>query len=312
MARIRTIKPDFWASDQVTDCSPMARLLFIGSWNFADDAGVLPFKPKTLKAKVFPADDVDADDVRRMVDELVRVGLLGLFESDGVLYLFVTGWKAHQKIDRPSYRYPSPPKKYEPDPDQLSLLLRRTLDEGHPPEGKGMEGKGMEGTALDEGSSIASAADPALAVIAAFDEVRIEVFGESQARPWKHPNDLTDARRFVEAGATAELCREVFSAVMQRQKSINRQPPGNLRYFERPIADAIAGVKAPMPEARANGAPAGASQPTKDEIREQMRRRAEAIKRGTYLSVVTVQDVQGMIKCGWLTAAEATKAGYPL
>lgn len=34
MARIRTIKPEFWTSEQVMGCAPLARLLFIGLWNF--------------------------------------------------------------------------------------------------------------------------------------------------------------------------------------------------------------------------------------------------------------------------------------
>ena len=39
MARIRSIKPEFWTAEQVMECSPMARLLFIGMWNFCDDGG---------------------------------------------------------------------------------------------------------------------------------------------------------------------------------------------------------------------------------------------------------------------------------
>jgi len=50
MARIRTIKPEFWVSEQVGECSPNARLLFIGMWNFCDDRGVHPAKPnRSLK-----------------------------------------------------------------------------------------------------------------------------------------------------------------------------------------------------------------------------------------------------------------------
>lgn len=40
MARIRTIKPEFWTAEQVMELSRDARLLFIGMWNFCDDAGV--------------------------------------------------------------------------------------------------------------------------------------------------------------------------------------------------------------------------------------------------------------------------------
>jgi hypothetical protein len=41
MARIRTIKPEFWTDEKVVECSFEARLMFIGMFNFADDKGNL-------------------------------------------------------------------------------------------------------------------------------------------------------------------------------------------------------------------------------------------------------------------------------
>jgi hypothetical protein len=108
MARIRSIKPDFWTSDQVLECSPIARLLFIGIWNFADDAGRLPFSPKSIKAQVFPADDFTIDNVRGMLNELSANGLILIYSVDDKEYLEVTGWH-HQRIDKPQpIRYPAP------------------------------------------------------------------------------------------------------------------------------------------------------------------------------------------------------------
>lgn len=110
MARIRTIKPEFWTSEQIMECSPLARLLFIGLWNFCDDRGVHPVAYKTLKAEVFPADDILSSDVERMVSELVSIGLLVVFEAEGRKWWYVTGWR-HQLINRPSKsRYPEPPR----------------------------------------------------------------------------------------------------------------------------------------------------------------------------------------------------------
>ena len=39
MARIRTIKPEFWTDEKVVTLPFEARLLFIGMWNFCDDEG---------------------------------------------------------------------------------------------------------------------------------------------------------------------------------------------------------------------------------------------------------------------------------
>lgn len=100
MSRIRTIKPDFWTSAQVIECSTNARLLFIGLWNFCDDAGRHSWSPRQIRAQVFPGDDFTTDDVLRMLDELSTNDLIRRYVVDGKEYLYVTGWH-HQKIDRP-------------------------------------------------------------------------------------------------------------------------------------------------------------------------------------------------------------------
>ncbi|WP_255631306.1 hypothetical protein [Caballeronia sp. dw_19] len=107
MARIRSIKPEFWTSAQVMDLSIPARLLFIGLWNFCDDAGIHPASEKRLKAEVFPADDVSVSDVRGLIAELERVGLLTEYAIDNESYWQVTGWH-HQKIDQPTFKHPRP------------------------------------------------------------------------------------------------------------------------------------------------------------------------------------------------------------
>jgi hypothetical protein len=112
MARYRTIKPEFWSSEQVMECSPIARLMFIGIWNFADDAGRYSYSPKTIKAQVFPGDDITSDNIRRMIDELSSNGLVRIYAVDGKEYLLITGWH-HQKIDRPQKpRHPEPPNDH--------------------------------------------------------------------------------------------------------------------------------------------------------------------------------------------------------
>ena len=109
MARIRTIKPEFWTDAQVMSASRDARLLFIGMWNFADDGGNLPANIKMLKAQVFPCDNLYEEQIGELVDELVDAGLLAAYEADSRLYWNVTGWATLQRrIDQPTYRHPGP------------------------------------------------------------------------------------------------------------------------------------------------------------------------------------------------------------
>ena len=145
MSRIRTVKPEFWTNEQIMECSPIARLLFIGLWNFCDDGGNHPASSKTLKAEVFPGDAINQADVQALIDELIAQRLIGEYEAEGKRYWHVTGWH-HQKIDRPTFKYPV----FENLPiiDDGSKNTRRVVADQSPPEGKGEEGKGEESKGL--------------------------------------------------------------------------------------------------------------------------------------------------------------------
>lgn len=133
MARIRTIKPEFWTSAQIVECSPTARLLFIGMWNFADDRGVIPANPKEIKMKVMPGDDFTSSQIYEFLVELEKQKLIRKFNSDNTDYYVVTGWN-HQKIEKPSFKYPVP--KF----DDHSTTIPQLFDDGPPAEGNGKEG----------------------------------------------------------------------------------------------------------------------------------------------------------------------------
>lgn len=99
MARIRTVKPEFWTDEKVVECSIPARLLFIGLFNFANDMGCLERSPKRLKMQIFPADMIDCEP---LLLELITHGLLSEYSVSGVNYLQIKGFLKHQKINRPS------------------------------------------------------------------------------------------------------------------------------------------------------------------------------------------------------------------
>ena len=137
MARIRTIKPEFFTSEQIVECSTSARLLFVGLWCFCDDNGVHPASAKRLKMEVFPGDAITDDEIGTLVDELINNRLLIEFNHKHERFWSVTGWKKHQKIDKPSTKYPT-------SDDKNSTIIRRTLDDHSPIIRDGMESNGME------------------------------------------------------------------------------------------------------------------------------------------------------------------------
>lgn len=116
MARIRTVKPEFWSSPDVGDVSRDARLTFIGLWNLADDKGRLEAVPAGLRGDLFPYDDdVTVEHLCGWINELARQGLVRLYAAGRRAYLHITGWEDHQRIDKPS-------QPRCPDPDDCRQL----------------------------------------------------------------------------------------------------------------------------------------------------------------------------------------------
>lgn len=132
MARIRTIKPDFWTDEKLTECSMSARLLFIGLLNFADDRGNLARSAKKIKMQVFPADSIDCEP---LIQELITQGVLSEYSVSGDKYLNIKGFLKHQVINRPT------PSNI---PDVDSVIPHGALNEPSVMEGNGMERKGIE------------------------------------------------------------------------------------------------------------------------------------------------------------------------
>lgn len=156
MARIRTVKPEFWTSEQVAECSPNARLLFIGMWNFCDDAGVHPASVRRLKMQIYPGDSFGSEEIADMVEELKVNQLIHEYEVGNEVFWLISGFRKHQKIDKPTYRFPLPNDEIPESANGVNLpTTRRPLAEGSPSdhprkgmESRGMESKGMEGAAL--------------------------------------------------------------------------------------------------------------------------------------------------------------------
>lgn len=119
--RIRSIKPDFWRSDDITALDWETRLLFVGLWSYVDDNGVGRDKLADIAADLF-AGDLEADSsetfarVSRGLQKLSEANskpseppLITRYSVDGKHYLHISKWRDHQRIDKPNReRYPLP------------------------------------------------------------------------------------------------------------------------------------------------------------------------------------------------------------
>lgn len=100
MARIRTIKPEFWTDEDLSEVSEAACLLAIGLLNYADDEGYFNANEKLIKAAVFPIRDTSSS-ITVLLRELSDCGYLCFFKgSDGKRYGLVKGFAKHQVINK--------------------------------------------------------------------------------------------------------------------------------------------------------------------------------------------------------------------
>lgn len=136
MARIRTLKPTIWESEQVSDVSVEARLTFIGLITQADDHGRLKGSPKLVRSKVFPYDDHPLQKVSEWLRELAEEGLIVWFKVNGKEYIELPTWHDHQRVSHPTDSVL--PSHSEADSTVAPEPLR------NPPEEPRREGKGRE------------------------------------------------------------------------------------------------------------------------------------------------------------------------
>lgn len=100
--RIRTIKPEFWQNEELSELSAETRLLAIGLLNCVDDEGYMKSHPALIKSQLFPFNE-DSLNIQGMLNELSRVGFIRLLKGhDGKDYLHVVNFLKHQKVNRPS------------------------------------------------------------------------------------------------------------------------------------------------------------------------------------------------------------------
>lgn len=157
--RIRSIKPEFWRSQDISALPIEHRLLFIGLWSYVDDNGVGRDSLASITADLF-ADDLERDPretfarVERGLDALSSRGMIRRYVVENKRYVFMTAWESHQKIDRPSKpRYPLPTSTIE----TLDESSRDTREDDATPSLRARVGTGEQG-AGEQGADAAQSA----------------------------------------------------------------------------------------------------------------------------------------------------------
>lgn len=141
MARIRTIKPEFFRHVGLYEAErgtglPL-RIAFAGLWTAADREGRFRWEPRALKLDCLPYDEVDFSTI---LDALHAHGFIVKYQLNGHSseYGFIPAWSRHQHINQREAQ------SVLPSPDGSTLVNAHASTCTHRNargEGKGREGK---------------------------------------------------------------------------------------------------------------------------------------------------------------------------
>lgn len=105
MARIRTLKPEFWQDEKLCPLPDAHRLLFLFLVSSADDMGRLLDKPIKIEADMFDGNEDRSRDIREGLANLARIGRIRRGKTaSGQRIIEIANWAKHQKVDHPNIK----------------------------------------------------------------------------------------------------------------------------------------------------------------------------------------------------------------
>lgn len=213
MSRIRSIHPGFFTDEAFVQVSAFARLLLLGLGTEADDKGAFPWKPVSLKIKLFPMDVVD---IQQLLKELCEVDAIRRYKLDGKEYGCIRNFRQHQR--------PKKPNDIHPMPDEYGIYVGLSGGGGEPvgnqwgktsadgEEGRGGESRGKEGRVEEDGGERRGirAKAPKWSTIPRPETVALETWGdfEKHRKAKGAPITETAIKGFEREAAKAGLSLE--------------------------------------------------------------------------------------------------------
>lgn len=160
MARIRTVKPDFFRHELLQDLEitypgkcPM--LVFAGLWGHCDKAGRFLWRPRTLKLDILPFVQFEMADTLGILE---KAGLIERYTVGEQEYGWIPTFTDHQRIGgkeaQEGEKYPPPPTGKQRGSTREATGKRRGLQEGKGRERKGREVLGSSAEALSPGEQV--------------------------------------------------------------------------------------------------------------------------------------------------------------
>lgn len=245
MARIRSIHPGLFTDEAYMSASLHARLLLPGIWCEAWDDGVIERRPLRLKARIFPADSVDVDELLRELEDL---DMLRPFEVEGRKYAAIRNFRKWQNpktpnssgvlpVDLREYVGLSPAEPAPPDRSEIPTQFRNASARPENDFRNGSEKSGQKG-GREEGRNVE---DNPPSIPPAVD-------GGTPAAPVRERSSISDPEGFAEwweaypaeARTAPDYARKAYAKALQ----LGATPAAILAALRRDIAQP--GKRPPM------------------------------------------------------------------
>lgn len=217
MARIRTIKPEFFKhyelyKAEVESKMPL-RVAYAGLWTVADREGRFKWKPEEMKTDILPHDKVNFSLV---MDELSKRGFIVKYSAGNKVYGYIPSWQDHQTINIRESKSNIPPPTEDVKQDTCTHVHTHVRNEAvnesnvqaHG-EGKGREGEQERKGKEEEGKTpLPPEGDEALR----FDQIRKGYLGN--ANGFEVEYEKFSKKNIV----TAELLEKMEAALDKEKK----------------------------------------------------------------------------------------------
>ena len=120
--RARNVKPGFFKNEDLVECDLSARLLFIGLWCLADKEGRLEYRPKKIKAEIFPYENFN---IEKLLFQLADKNFIQIYNVNNYNYIQILNFTKHQNPHVKELESVIP----EPNQHQINTVLNPDLPE---------------------------------------------------------------------------------------------------------------------------------------------------------------------------------------
>ena len=222
MARIRSIHPGYASDENFVQVSIAARLFFLLLLPECDDQGIFEWKPRTLKMRCFPADNID---IEKLLAELVSINAVWPYTVDGRNLGAVRNFRKYQRPKSPNAIYPITDeiRSYVGLGDDISEIADAQPPPASPKAEADGGGRREEGKKESSPASQARPPDDAQAAVDAWNAMA-ERAGLAKVQRLTSARTTQLAARMREAGGLPGI--EAALAIVERSAFLTGRRPG--------------------------------------------------------------------------------------